>query len=707
MTHALRGLEVQLRESVESLESLRSHQTPSRRVDLRRSSFRQLDVGFSTEEPQATGESVGGQNGCRRDGRIRLGSGPQLEWQRLRPLLEPSSQHWLFTELVDDDTFDGTDIAAVFQHVFECLSVSPSQQVIEIADLLVEFVVAPRQNRDDVIGHRVADACGRLGDGASLQSLAIDEPNVAEVFGLARAHGDGGDDEGTEIVTLTGFVGPDDDGIEPGVFRLRVLGRKMRRKIVRHKGFGAFSLHHHLARLVQGAHDAEAPSGEARVRDVLEIETGAANGSIESIHFGRGKLGDEGHGGVSRRKWVDGDDRRRVVGRQASGVSAKFASYRRGISVPGAAEMTSSSTAGNDNRRSKRTTRLTTTVLSILTACLFLLATPRLRADELEGDRVRVLFDTPLRGAAKAVRDRFPDLRDDVERKLQIDYPATATVYVEADHADFNRRIKALGGPAHPRHVAAVAFSFRDVIVMKVEGWRLGREGRDAILQHEIAHIVVGHFVLKHPGTRIPRWLDEGIAQWVTQSAFFGEDDLLLRSAARNDLLDFESLERSFPSHERGSALAYAQSLSLVNFIAAWGPGDPTVQAERANIPYLLRFLGQGMSVDQALQIITGLRPPELLAAWRGDLRAKWTFSLEVLPTFLVSGFMIVLALMLFVSLRVRRNRRMREFEREERIERETFEIDRVIALSPDSDAPLDTNPDPDSDSDPRSSPVS
>jgi tetratricopeptide (TPR) repeat protein len=128
-------------------------------------------------------------------------------------------------------------------------------------------------------------------------------------------------------------------------------------------------------------------------------------------------------------------------------------------------------------------------------------------------------------------------------------------------------------------------------------------------LYHEYAHVLIRALTRNH----LPLWLNEGLAQWTAGEK---SDQLELRLAQEEKLLPFDRLEKSFAGlSETEASLAYAQSLSLTNFLVK--------RFGEAQIIELLHRLGTGLSFPVAAA--------EILAPWDGsfdDLVQAWQESL-------------------------------------------------------------------------------
>lgn len=142
---------------------------------------------------------------------------------------------------------------------------------------------------------------------------------------------------------------------------------------------------------------------------------------------------------------------------------------------------------------------------------------------------------------------------------------------------------------------AAVPTERRIVIAITADG---RRQDRERVLLHELAHVAARDAAA---GTRLPRWLDEGIARVVAGE--HGPEDLSVLARARvgDRLIPFAALEESFPGRADQAALAYAQSGRAVSLLEGEGA-----------LPDVLAGIARGLSVDDALAETIGRRSWQL-----------------------------------------------------------------------------------------------
>jgi tetratricopeptide (TPR) repeat protein len=129
----------------------------------------------------------------------------------------------------------------------------------------------------------------------------------------------------------------------------------------------------------------------------------------------------------------------------------------------------------------------------------------------------------------------------------------------------------------------------------------------DRVLKHEYVHAAIASAT-----ARCPAWLHEGLAQLLTGER--GDEDAVRRAARAGGLVPFERLGGSFAAvAKRGRAQQiYAQALSFVRYLER--------RSGRAALGSVVRDLGGGTSLDDALRRSYGGGLEELEALWRAGL---------------------------------------------------------------------------------------
>lgn len=262
-------------------------------------------------------------------------------------------------------------------------------------------------------------------------------------------------------------------------------------------------------------------------------------------------------------------------------------------------------------------------------------------------------FEEGLEGAARKVKSLYPALLKDTEAKLGFSYPRTLRVQLFRSHESFSRAVVAAGGRPKPPHIAAVAFGHKDLIILKSRAWTSNQnESLETIFQHELAHCFIGHLERLRPMSRIPLWLNEGVAQWVSEAIFWGKAEVLDRARASGSVIPLAELERNFPDEEGASQLAYAQSLALVRHIAEQ-------RRDRRNVADLLDLTSRGVDMDTALRAVIGVDRKGLEEDWLRGQRRFFGLSVGQLMEFSFGIFILVATLLLIAVNRSRRRRKL------------------------------------------------
>jgi Peptidase MA superfamily len=132
-------------------------------------------------------------------------------------------------------------------------------------------------------------------------------------------------------------------------------------------------------------------------------------------------------------------------------------------------------------------------------------------------------------------------------------------------------------------------------------------------LPHELAHIIFREFV-GFDNNRIPRWLDEGVAQYAELNRREETWDVMRQGLTQGIYIPLDQLNALHVGHASGGAahVFYTQAATLVQFfLAAYGP--------RRFLDFCSN-LRDGYSVERALSFATGGSIASLSAledAWR------------------------------------------------------------------------------------------
>jgi hypothetical protein len=134
------------------------------------------------------------------------------------------------------------------------------------------------------------------------------------------------------------------------------------------------------------------------------------------------------------------------------------------------------------------------------------------------------------------------------------------------------------------------------------------------VVPHEVLHQVL-HQVTEGPFTRVPLWLNEGLAQYWQESGRDAFYTLALQRAATGDLPPLRSLNGDFAYETDEARVAYGLSLSVVLYILdTWGD---------EGMANLIAAFPEGVTYDEAVQKGLGISFDELDRGWREHLMAE------------------------------------------------------------------------------------
>lgn len=173
-----------------------------------------------------------------------------------------------------------------------------------------------------------------------------------------------------------------------------------------------------------------------------------------------------------------------------------------------------------------------------------------------------------------------------------------------------------------------------------------------SVLLHEMVHLHV-HASTMHGDLSPPRWLDEGLAMWISGTWDLGfdwranESSLLTDASAAGTLLSFEKLDSTFPEGPF-FALAYAQSYSFVAWLVEHYGED--------RLRSLLRGIDRNLDFNAAFAAAIGVPFADAERDWRRSVERHGIFGfLPSSQALWIFGSVLVGFLMLVRFIQIRR----------------------------------------------------
>lgn len=269
---------------------------------------------------------------------------------------------------------------------------------------------------------------------------------------------------------------------------------------------------------------------------------------------------------------------------------------------------------------------------------------------EHESLRVLVPGDPLLEGRLRVVH--WPGDEGRAERVIHVigreaflpglppELPSRAVVFLAPDRERFD----ALTGGRVPHWGAGVAIPSlsRIVIPLFANPWT-GGGVEDRTLLHEWAHLGLHEHL---HGLRIPRWFDEGYAQWSSRGWDATSAWRLRIALARGSAPPLDSLTLAWPRDRSSAQLAYLLSASAVQYLAE-GSGPRGIEL------FLERWAASG-EFEASFRTTFGMTTGGFERNWVRHVKRRYGWIL-VLSQSVV--FWILLGVVLMVLFRIRRRR--------------------------------------------------
>ena len=159
-----------------------------------------------------------------------------------------------------------------------------------------------------------------------------------------------------------------------------------------------------------------------------------------------------------------------------------------------------------------------------------------------------------------------------------------------------------IGGQAHPEW---------NLIVAEIDPGNAAAAEVRRMVPHEISHLIL-HQATANPFNTPPNWLDEGLAVYNQETPDPQFRGVLDRAITEGRLIPVRALNSSFPSDPDQAILSYAQSGSIVAFIA-----DDLGEEKLAALVAVFR---DEVSYAEAVDRSLGMTIDELDSAWKASL---------------------------------------------------------------------------------------
>jgi hypothetical protein len=236
----------------------------------------------------------------------------------------------------------------------------------------------------------------------------------------------------------------------------------------------------------------------------------------------------------------------------------------------------------------------------------------------LRGEEITVLYDQGLDGLAEYIRGIYPEASSDIRKALGWSVPSKPLVVLVANQ----QRFKAMSGS---ELFSAFAVPRRNTVVIHCSPQNTQMVLLGEILKHELCHLALHHHI---PSARLPKWLDEGICQWVSGSLgeIMAGSSAVQPTGLSNRHIPLRRLEHRFPTDKSLLLLAYQQSRSFVEYMVK--------EYGRQSLLKILAKLKKGEPIESAVAAAAGKSLESLEKEWLKERRGKWVWLVWVTQYF-------------------------------------------------------------------------
>ena len=278
----------------------------------------------------------------------------------------------------------------------------------------------------------------------------------------------------------------------------------------------------------------------------------------------------------------------------------------------------------------------------LLTLPLSLFAAP---SSVMEASDLVVVYDEGLKPAAQRVLSAYPSIKQTLESTFQWPVNFRPSVVLINNQKEFQQL-------AGHELVVAYALPQKNVMVIDYPKMNTSPFTLQTTVKHELCHLLLHHHIKSDD---LPRWLDEGICQWISD----GFADILMDTGRTRlpaailsgNYFDLAKLAHRFPHDKNGLVLAYEESKSVVEFMIR--------QYGSQGMRDLLGLLRQGVDIESAFEKQFAISFEKFEDQWRNHLKESISWftylSIHLYEILFVSAAFLTILGFIRILLRKRR----------------------------------------------------
>ncbi len=231
----------------------------------------------------------------------------------------------------------------------------------------------------------------------------------------------------------------------------------------------------------------------------------------------------------------------------------------------------------------------------------------RIEWQRLQGDRVTVWWHDGDDGFARRALDIAEEAITSAGAMLGVSEVEPVDFYIYADSRQFRQAM----GPSTRENVGGQAHPGIRTLFGLIEPRQIDSDWVEELVVHELAHLVFDEAV-RNPYQYPPRWLNEGLAVYLSQGYVGADRSQVEGAAGGGTIIPLEGLGGQFPTRSTRIGLAYAESVSAVDYFVETYGEDGLVE--------LITSFADGTGLDAAFQVATGEGFAAFDDAWLASL---------------------------------------------------------------------------------------
>jgi len=263
----------------------------------------------------------------------------------------------------------------------------------------------------------------------------------------------------------------------------------------------------------------------------------------------------------------------------------------------------------------------------------------------IESDLVTVIFPHGFDVEARTIINDYQGILNDLKKELSWGLKAKPTVILVANKAVFENM-------SGTKYAVGLAIPDRNAIAINILPLVSRTYMMLEVFKHELCHLVLHEHI---KSSLLPRWLDEGVAQWASgnlgELLLYEDRFRAVRLNLARMVIPLDYLTTSFPADPQSLFLAYEESLNFVNYVVK--------KYGRAKLTSILGKLALGKDVNSAFSEVLTKSLVGVEKEWLKSIKNenRWLLWLSHYLYELLFALGGLLAVVAFIKVKIKKRR--------------------------------------------------